>query len=131
MADGVPRVFKAFASEDAMMKVVFLSGDLIFASRVQGAAEAAGCTFQLAGRLPDAASDEPEVGWIILDLATRAGIVQEVAAEAPQRFPAARLIAYGPHVQVGRLKDAREAGVSEVLTRGQFSSQLPHLFERS
>jgi len=118
------------ATEDAMMKVVFLSGDLLFASRVQGAAEAAGCTFQLAGQLPEA---EPggadEVGWIILDLATRAGIVKEVATEAPQRFPAARLIAYGPHVQVGRLKDARQVGVSEVLTRGQFSSQLPRLFD--
>ena len=44
--------------------VVFLSGDLMFASRVRGAAEAAGLEFHLAGSLPDV----DDIEWVIVDL---------------------------------------------------------------
>lgn len=119
-----------------MNKVLFLSGDLIFASRVRAAAEAAGHAFQLSGNVPaeadsDAATHEreEEVGWIVIDLATRAGIVADAVDAARKRFPDARLLAYAPHVQVGRIRAAREAGVPTVVTRGQFDSMLGSLFQ--
>lgn len=118
-----------------MSKVLFLSGDLIFASRVRSAAEAAGLTFQLSGKMPAEAvsadgtdRDEAEVAWIIIDLATRSGIVSEVVETARERYPEARLLAYAPHVQVGRLQAARDAGVPTVVTRGQFDAKLTSLF---
>jgi hypothetical protein len=41
--------------------------------------------------------------------------------------PAARIIAYGPHVDEALLADAKEAGCDEVLTRGQFNKLFAEL----
>ena len=40
---------------------------------------------------------------------------------------ATRVIAFGPHVHEARLAAAREAGCDEVVSRGQFFSQLDTL----
>ena len=107
--------------------VAFLSGDLMFASRVKAAAENAGLTFWLGGSLPQV-GDTPPVAYVILDLSTRASLSGEIAQQCAQRFPTAQLIAYGPHVQVAKLKAAREAGIKTVLTRSQFDSVLGSMF---
>lgn len=107
-------------------EVVFLSGDLMFASRVQAAAQAAGYRFQLAGQLPTEGEGEPR--WIILDLATRAKLLPDVVEAGRRQFPQARWIAYGPHVQAAKLRAARDANIETVLTRGQFDASLPSLF---
>ncbi|MEO1618325.1 MAG: histidine kinase [Planctomycetota bacterium] len=102
-----------------------MSGDLLFASRVKGAAEAADLRFSLAGKLPA----EPEaIAWVIVDLATRAGVVEGLMSQCEQVCPDARVLAYGPHVQVDRLERARSAGIPTVITRGQFDRALPELF---
>lgn len=106
--------------------VWFFSGDLLFASRVQSAAVRAGRPFSLMGKWPETWTVDP--GWIIVDLATRAGASSEIAQRAAAAVPAARTIAYGPHVQPARLAQARQAGFSSVLTRGQFDAALPELF---
>lgn len=105
--------------------VVFLSGDLMFASRVRGAAEAAGLTFQLAGALPDT----PGIQFVIVDLATRSSVVDALMDACHRVCPNARVIAYGPHVQVARLDKARAAGIPVVITRGQFDRMLSGLFD--
>ena len=107
-------------------RVVMLSGDLMFGSRVKSAAERAGRTFALGGKLP--AGDLNDVGWVVLDLSTRSGLLPDVVQQCYQRCPGANLVAYGPHVQVEKLKAAREAGVTRVLTNGQFDAMLPQLF---
>lgn len=110
-------------------QVWFLSGDLMFASRVSAAAQQAGLAFKLSGQLPAQQADPQDTpGWFILDLATRGSLLPGVYHEAVQRFPAARWIAYGPHVQTERLQAAKDAGIPTVLTRGQFNAQLPNLF---
>lgn len=109
------------------MRVLFLSGDLIFAGRVRAAADAAGVQFQLSGRLPE--QPDPSIGWIIVDLSSRRSLVPTIAGEVAERFPAAQLLAYAPHVQVELLRAARQAGIETVLTRGQFDQRLPHLFQ--
>lgn len=106
--------------------VWFFSGDLLFASRVQSAAVRAGRPFSLMGKWPESWTVPP--GWIIVDLATRSGAAGEIAQRAAAEVPAARTIAYGPHVQPARLAQARQAGYGSVLTRGQFDSALPELF---
>ncbi|MEM6469460.1 MAG: histidine kinase [Planctomycetota bacterium] len=110
---------------DSCPTVLFLSGDLLFASRINGAAQAAGLEFSLAGKLPEDASS---VRWVIVDLATRSGVVEDLMSQCEQRCPDASVIAYGPHVQVDRLNRAREAGIPLVLTRGQFDRALSGLF---
>lgn len=106
-------------------RVVFLSGDLMFASRVRAAAEAADWTFQLAGSLPE----EADIALVIVDLSTRSGALDGLMERCHAICPDARVIAYGPHVQVARLDAAKQAGVPIVLTRGQFDRSLSQLFQ--
>ncbi|MCA9136528.1 MAG: hypothetical protein KDB00_07210 [Planctomycetales bacterium] len=109
----------------AVRSAVLLSGDLMFASRVRGAAEAAGLDFQMAGALPD----KQGIEFVIVDLATRSSVVDGLMDSCRRICPQARVIAFGPHVQVARLDDARAAGIPVVLTRGQFDRELGGLFE--
>ena len=104
--------------------VIFLSGDLMFASRVRAAADAADLDFQLAGSLPD----RPGIRWVIIDLATRSGAVEGLIDRCQQVCPDASVLAYGPHVQVAKLEKAKRAGIPIVLTRGQFDRSLGTLF---
>ncbi|MEL6108569.1 MAG: histidine kinase [Planctomycetota bacterium] len=105
--------------------VVFLSGDLMFASRVRAAAEASDLEFHFGGAVPDIKS---EIAWVIVDLATRSGAVDDLADTCREKCPDAKLIAFGPHVHVARLEKARAAGIPTVLTRGQFDRALASLF---
>lgn len=106
--------------------VWFFSGDLLFASRVQSAAQRAGRPFSLMGKWPDSWTADP--AWIIVDLSTRSGASSEIAQRAAANVPTARTLAYGPHVQPARLAQARQDGFASVLTRGQFDTALPTLF---
>ena len=107
--------------------VVFLSGDLMFASRVKGAAERAGLDFVFSGALP--AEDTDRIRFVILDLSTRSSLTSELVQTCGESCPQAKLLAYGPHVQAARLSAAREAGIPLVLTRGQFDAKLSSLFD--
>jgi hypothetical protein len=106
--------------------VVMLSGDLMFASRVKSAAEHAGLTFRIGGSLPEDENDA--IRFVVLDLSTRSGLTSAIAGQCSERCAQAKLIAYGPHVHVDRLKAARAAGIETVLTNGQFDAALPQLF---
>lgn len=108
-------------------RVIMLSGDLMFGSRVKSAAERAEWTFALGGKLPD--GDLSDVRLVVLDLSTRSGLTGTVMAVCQERCPTADVIAYGPHVHVAKLKAAREAGIPRVLTNGQFDSMIGSLFE--
>ncbi|QDT58277.1 hypothetical protein SV7mr_07670 [Stieleria bergensis] len=105
-------------------KVVFLSGDLMFASRVESAAKRSGLTFQLTGALPDAS----DASWVIVDLSMFSHLVDELPEHCQQNCPQATIIAYGAHVKTEQLRQARAAGIEHVLTKGQFDQQLPTLF---
>lgn len=109
--------------------VWFLSGDLMFASRVQAAASNAGLEFRMLGDLPAELTADEQPAWIVIDLATRSSLIPAVYEAGQPRFPEARWLAYGPHVQVGKLAAARQAGIETVITRGQFDAKLSTLFE--
>ncbi len=117
---------------DEQAGVWFFSGDLIFAGRVRAAAESAGFGFALLGQWPKPDQDRPLDGavpaFVVVDLSTRSAASAEVCRLSKEQFPRAKTIAYGPHVQAGRLAQARRDGFDNVLTRGQFDSMLPTLF---
>lgn len=115
-------------TENSIPSIVwFISGDLVFASRVRAACEAAGHVFRSTMTVPQPTSDGP-IAWVILDLSSRSGVTADLMPACAAVCPDARVIAYGPHVQVPRLRAAREAGIPTVLTRGQFDAALPGLF---
>ena len=106
--------------------VVFLSGDLMFASRVRGAAESAGMRFYVGGNVPE--EESTSIEHVILDLATRSSLTESIVATCARLCPQASLIAYGPHVQVTKLDAAKQAGIPVVMTRGQFDKRLVNMF---
>lgn len=106
--------------------VLMLSGDLMFSSRVKASAERAGKHFQLSDSLPDGNLDT--VAFVIVDLSTRSGVLSNIAEQCAARCPSAKLIAYGPHVQVDKLDAARAAGVETVMTNGQFDREISRMF---
>jgi hypothetical protein len=114
-------------SDDQAEGVWYFSGDLLFAGRVKGAAESAGLTFSLLSRWPDSPSSRPR--WIIVDLATKFGASAEICQLALAQYPSVPCLAFGPHVQATRLSQARQSGFNPVMTRGQFDSALPTLFQ--
>lgn len=112
-------------SEQPVDVVWFFSGDLMFASRVQGAAQQAGLAFAILGNWPE--DDRPSPAWVIVDLATRGKAASEIQRRAAL-VGGVRTIAYGPHVMPDKLAEARRQGFDTVMTRGQFDAALPTLF---
>jgi DNA-binding NtrC family response regulator len=113
--------------------VVLLSGDLMGASRVEGAARRAGVDFRMVGSV-EAASDlcaEQAVALLVVDLATAgldvAALVGRLKRDA-KRAPA--IVAFGPHVHEAALDAANAAGCDHVLSRGQFMSQSGAIIAR-
>lgn len=110
------------------MKAMYLTGDLLFSSRVAGVAKQASAQLRTIGSVAALLQAEPADGdLVILDL-TFAGL--DVARDIPlikQRFENAKLVAYGPHVHAAKLQAAAESGADLVLTRGQFDSQMASL----
>jgi DNA-binding response OmpR family regulator len=108
------------------MAVVLLTGDLMGASRVEGAARQAGVELRMATNA-DAALDccsVEDVALVVIDLSTSSLDVSALVARLKGRtghVPA--IVAYGPHVHEETLISARAAGCDEVFSRGQFLSQ--------
>ena len=108
-------------------RVVMLSGDLMFASRVRSVAQRLGLVFYFGGNLPQDALDDVRV--VVLDLGTRGGLAHTLKGQCEQRCPAAKLIAFGPHVQADKIQRAKASGIELVMTNGQFNQTMHQLFD--
>src|SRR4051794_6102228 len=113
-----------------MPKVVFLSSDLMFSSRVGGAAKQLGAEMVLvpnAVSLPDKVT--ADCGLVLVDLSLDGlnlpAVVRAVKTAAPQ----SKVVAYGAHVDHAGLADAAEAGCDLVLTRNQFNQRYAELLK--
>jgi CheY-like chemotaxis protein len=104
-----------------------LCDDLIFFSRVSGAARAAGLSVRMVRTAADllaAAHPTPPAGIILdvhnpgLDLPALLAALKEACPTMP------RVIAYGSHVEAAVLRAARQAGCDRVLPRSQFVEEL-------
>jgi DNA-binding NarL/FixJ family response regulator len=105
-----------------------LSDDLIFISKVAGAAGALGLSVRparAAEALLALAAKEPPGGVLVdlhnpgLDLAALLRGLKEVCPAMP------RVVAYGSHVEAATLHAARVAGCDLVLPRSRFVEELP------
>ena len=106
---------------------LMLCDDLIFFSRVSGAARAAGLSVRMvrtAAELLAAVRTSPPGGVILdvhnpgLDLPALLADLKAGNASAP------RVIAYGSHVEAAVLRAARQAGCDRVMPRSQFVEEL-------
>jgi len=96
----------------------------MFSSRVGGAAKALNVSLQLVAdpaALPDKLTADCRL--VLVDLSLDRLNLPAAVRAVKTAAPAARVIAYGPHVDEALLADAAEAGCDQVLTRGQFNQQ--------
>jgi DNA-binding NarL/FixJ family response regulator len=111
------------------MRVVLLSSDLMVVSRVQGAAGRSESTVRAAAPATGAIellSQEP-ADLVVIDLGTSLDVEALVSQIKSIGHAAPSIVAFGPHVHEDRLTAARSAGCDEVMSRGQFFSQIEQL----
>lgn len=112
-------------------KVIALAADLLFASKIRGAAQAVGATVRLArsaDELVRSAAEQPGA-LILVDLHARAGdpaaaIAAVRSAEGGRR---SRIVAFASHTDTAAIQGARAAGADRVLARSAFVRELPAL----
>lgn len=103
-----------------------LSDDLIFFSRIAGAARARGLVVRqarAAAELVAIAKQHPP-GGVILDLQNPGLELEPLLAELRSLPEAPRVVAYGSHVLADALRAARQAGCERVMPRSQFAESL-------
>lgn len=110
--------------------VLFFSRDIFFAPAVKSAAFAAGCSFVILGQVDAELSAEvtASVRACVVDLTPLS--TEQIAQWGERlgnRFPGARRIAFGPHVQTANFAAASAAGFESVLPKGQVAARLASL----
>jgi DNA-binding NarL/FixJ family response regulator len=102
--------------------IAALTVDLLFAARIRGAAAEAVAVQGLA-KLLDTVGAATRL--VLVDLQARDAV--EAVARVRGRAPAARVVAFAPHVAEDLLAAGRSAGADRVMTRGAFVRELPQL----
>ena len=115
------------------MRGVFLTTDLMFFSRVVAVAAENKWDLLALSTMEEAVyrAGEKPASLVLIDLTTRdldlPALLADLKALDP---PPQAFVAFGPHVHKSQLNAAREAGCDEVLTRGQFDSQMAEVLGR-
>ena len=104
--------------------------DLIFQSRITGTAAQAhvACRVVRDVKALDLALVEQPAKLVIIDLSIESVAVKELVDCVRQHAPAARIVAFGSHVDREVLDAAAQAGADDVLPRSAFVRLLPALF---
>jgi CheY-like chemotaxis protein len=107
---------------------LLLCDDLLFRSRIAGTAEALGLPLYAARTVSELLQRADELGpaCVLLDLHHPELAIADVVSRLKERQPAPRIIAYGSHVDVATLRQARESGCDRVLPRSQLVQELPN-----
>ena len=115
------------------MNVVLLTADLMTQSRVEAAALRSAVSLRSVSNPSALAASvvESSAAAVILDLTLPTLDVAASVAEL-KSLPGVKptIIAFGPHVHEPLLAAAQAAGCDEVLSRGQFFSQLDAILSR-
>lgn len=102
--------------------------DLMFASRIRGAAEHTQATVRFVRSEADLLDAARTAALVLLDLETRwldaPRVIQLLRADMAS---AAQVVAFAPHVNTEALTAARDAGADRVLARSAFVRLLPDL----
>jgi len=116
------------------MRAVLLTGDLVVASRVEGAAARAGIALETTSTVEQAVAicGLRHVPLVLVDLSTPAfrpsELMERLASHSSER---PTVVAFGPHVHEALLSAAREADCDEVVSRGEFFARLDAIVARA
>ena len=113
---------------------IVLNRDLLFGSRIRSALASLGLESRFvttAEQFVAALSDEPgsvAIGIIDMNGAITWEVIRE--AQSSRDDERAPTLAFGPHVDVEGRRAARAAGVTRIVSNGQFHSDMAGLIER-
>lgn len=120
--------------EQEMRVIVYVCFDLIFASKIGSTAAAlklparpARDSLMLVNRLnqvDDGKANGP-VALVVIDLSVESAI--QMIQQVKQHRASPTVLAYGSHLLVERMQQARSAGADEVMSNGALASKLPQL----
>ncbi len=108
------------------MRVLAVVDDLVFQSKIQGAA-APGVEVRIAKTLAPAQAASSEAVIVIIDLGLGSADPMEIIRTLHAQHPAVTIIGYGSHVETELLAQAKIAGCTTVLPRSALVQQLLHL----
>lgn len=104
------------------MNALLITTDLMISSTLDGAARAAGV--DLNTKAPaNLGGSADGAALVAIDLAAPISDIAALVAQLRNAAPAAKIIAFGPHVHVDKLEQARTAGCDAVMSRGEFHSK--------
>lgn len=106
---------------------LILCDDLIFYSRIDGSAKAAGLVVRQAKSAAEllALARQQVPGGIIVDLQNPGLDPSALLADLKAACsPMPRVVGFGSHVEPAALRAARQAGVDRVMPRSQFAKEL-------
>lgn len=119
-------------SSDRSQIGILLCRDLFFITKVRGTARSLGYDIKVICDVSEAkaeiASLHPRVVFIDLtggDISAPAALTEYVAVAGSETW----LVAFGPHVDVQSLTEAKAAGCQVVLPRSKFAGDLPRLLQ--
>jgi DNA-binding NarL/FixJ family response regulator len=113
-----------------MPTVLFLTTDMMFSSRVLGAAKAFGLDCRLVAKPEQlAATTLDSCPLALIDLGLSPLDLGEAVAAIRASAPQARIVAFGPHVDHRLLAAASDAGCDLVLPRSQFHQRYVELLQ--
>jgi DNA-binding response OmpR family regulator len=115
------------------MVVILLTTDLTVVSRVEGAAARQGMSVRVAANesaaVERAAAEHATL--LVVDLSAPLKDTKTLVEHCKALPSPPQIVAFGPHVHQERLTMARDAGCDEVVSRGQFFSQLDAILARA
>jgi CheY-like chemotaxis protein len=108
---------------------LLLCDDLTWLSRISSTAQVLGYKVKSMRTLAKlvALAEQEAPACVILDLDAAGANPAEVASRMEEIGCPARRVAFGAHVDVASLEEARAAGFDPVLTRGQMAAHLHRL----
>lgn len=116
------------------LSILLITSDLMVSSRIVGAAAAIPATVAAVGPAAEPGGGPFDV--IVVDLeagrrtaADLVGRARQIVASQGALRPA-RIVAFGPHVAVDRLAEAKAAGADLVVTRGEALQSLAAVVHR-
>ncbi len=116
-----------------MADYLIICSDIFFSSKVGGTAELLGYDCQVVMGGEKAISVLTEITGIqgvIIDLTTPELPLSDLLSAIPEKILSCNTIAFGPHVEKEKLEEAESGGCAAVLTRSQFSAELPALLKQ-
>lgn len=108
--------------------ILYCAADLLWASKIKGTADALGLACRPVRNLEmlDARLVDSPVRSLVVDLESEAGLglIRRVREDAARGGAGVRVVAFGPHVDVERLAEAKRLGADAVMARGAFAARL-------